>query len=181
MGRNENMNSAEPAIIHDNVVSLFEYLRELNKLRKKVIKNINDYPWYIMLSSLPEDLDNIHVNYVEGFESPNSDVDGAEVLFSIKRPVLKKCPLPDEIIIDWLDDGWDDYNKEATYKVVIKNEDEEDEAFSYNLLRVKAFNDWLEIRDEWAVTPPLRDSSPQRVRSRFRKAFALRHRHGQHP
>lgn len=158
------MNSAEPAIIHDNVVSLFEYLRELNKLRKKVIKNINDYPWYIMLSSLPEDLDNIHVNYVEGFESPNSDVDGAEVLFSIKRPVLKKCPLPDEIIIDWLDDGWDDYNKEATYKVVIKNEDEEDEAFSYNPLRVKAFNDWLEIRDEWAVT--------ERIKNRTNRIFS---------
>ena len=39
------------------VVSLFQFIRELNKLKQKAIVNYAEYPWARTVSSLPDDPD----------------------------------------------------------------------------------------------------------------------------
>ena len=44
-------------------VSLFSYIRELNKLKQKAILNLSEYSWARTLSSFPNDPENISVFY----------------------------------------------------------------------------------------------------------------------
>lgn len=53
----------------NKVVSLFQFIRELNKLKQKAILNFYDYPWARTVSSLPDDPDNISVFYCPHMES----------------------------------------------------------------------------------------------------------------
>ena len=37
----------------EKTVSLFEFIKELNKLKQKVVLNIKDYPWHLAISDIP--------------------------------------------------------------------------------------------------------------------------------
>ena len=39
--------------IQEKAISLFSFIKELNKLKQKVILNIRDYPWYCAVSDIP--------------------------------------------------------------------------------------------------------------------------------
>lgn len=45
------------------VISLFQFIQELNKLKQKAILNIKEYPWSFSLSDIPDDPKNIFVHY----------------------------------------------------------------------------------------------------------------------
>lgn len=45
----------------EKVVSLFQFIEELNKLKQKVVLNVSDYPWWRSIMSFPEDSDNIKI------------------------------------------------------------------------------------------------------------------------
>lgn len=55
----KNIHTDETKNISDQnkVVSLFQFIRELNKLKQKAILNYYDYPWARTVSSLPDDPD----------------------------------------------------------------------------------------------------------------------------
>ena len=52
----------------EKVVSLFEFIRELNKLKQTVVLKASDYPWYRTIDSFPEDTENINIYYRDRVE-----------------------------------------------------------------------------------------------------------------
>ena len=98
----------------NKVISLFRFIKELNKLKQKAVVNYLEYPWTRAISNLPDDPDNISVFYRDRVENEElTDTDN--VLLSVHKPEFEKCPNPDTILIDWLKPGWDSYRNEAVY------------------------------------------------------------------
>lgn len=162
---NYNDMQSEPAKMlsdQNKVVSLFQFIRELNKLKQKATLNFYDYPWARTVSSLPDDPDNISVFYRDRVE--NEDLtEGGSILLSVHKPEFEKCPEPDAIFVTWLKPGWDSFRNDPQYiesrplsnELPIQKTDEEQESqeekelFTDDLNRVNAYNVWLQVRSEW--------------------------------
>lgn len=148
--------------VQNKVVSLFQFIRELNKLKQKAILNIYDYPWARTVSSLPDDPNNISIFYRDRVENEDA-TEVRNILLSVHKPEFEKCPEPDIIFAAWLQPGWDSFSNDpqciesrprndrlSAYKSV---EDqtalEEIELFTDDLSRVDAYKAWLQTRSEW--------------------------------
>ena len=155
------------------VVNLFEFIRELNKLKQKTILNYQEYPYFLELSSLPNDTNNIHHYWRDRVDADNFDVeDNDSILLSVHKPEFQKCPDPDTIFKNWLLPGWDDFRKMPSVKESISKEgitasnaispisqhyerdaegDLDTVHFRDSEKRVAAYKNWLEKRNKWAV------------------------------
>lgn len=83
------LNSSEAELTDQSrTISLFQFIRELNKLKQKSILNINDYPWNFAISNLPDDPDNIHVYYRDRVdeESESEGTSPENTLLSVHKP-----------------------------------------------------------------------------------------------
>lgn len=170
----------------EKVVSLFQFIRELNKLKQKAILNMREYPWSFALSNLPDDPMNISVHYPDRVEEDEAGDSLAtdEILLSVHKPEFKRCPEPDELFSEWLLPGWDNYKRQAEVlsqrevvvpsKKEIKNlfeaetQEEPDtelifEFFADDEARVKSYTKWLDQRDKWV--------EKQKICSRTRNLF----------
>lgn len=165
-------------------ISLFQFIRELNKLKQKAILNMKDYPWTFALSSLTEDPENISVFFRDRVEDEIESEDGSRenVLLSVHKPEFQKCPEPDTILKEWLLPGWDSYRNEPEVKEFIElplkksafslldkeaekaEEEPIRELFTDNAERVRHFEKWVAIRSEWAAK--------QKITERTRNLFA---------
>ena len=162
----------------NKVVSLFRFIQELNKLKQKAVLNVKDYPWFFALSRLPDDPENITLQYRDRVENEEPGV--SATLLSVRKPEFKKCPEPDPIFRDWLESGWDSYKQNAGVRETKEpveedksllgllgdkeREEAEPEHFSDSEERVKAFEEWQEKRAAWA--------EKQRVTAQTRNLFA---------
>ena len=110
-------------------ISLFQFIRELNKLKQKTILNLKDYPWTFALSNLPDDPENIQIFYRDRVEeeSESEDINSENVILSVHKPEFQKCPEPDELFLDWLLPGWDNYHNEVAAREFIETETENEE------------------------------------------------------
>lgn len=52
----------------EKTISLFEFIKELNKLKHKVVLNLRDYPWHVALSDIPVFPEYIKVCYRDRVE-----------------------------------------------------------------------------------------------------------------
>ncbi|MDY5238004.1 AAA domain-containing protein [Bacteroides helcogenes] len=168
MSKYNDMQSEPAKMLSDQnkVVSLFQFIRELNKLKQKAILNFYDYPWARTVSSLPDDPDNISVFYRDRVE--NEDLtEGGSILLSVHKPEFEKCPEPDSIFVTWLKSGWDSFRNDpqyiesrprneqgaaavAAHNNNAQNEEQvEYEFFANDPNRIEAYNTWLRVRSEW--------------------------------
>ena len=165
----------------NKVISLFEFIRELNKLKQKAILDIKKYPWLCALSELPEDPENITVRYRDRVAEAAED---NAVLLSVHKPRFHKCPQPDAVLLDWLEPGWDDYKKELQVKEYLPKESddkrapeeteaEEPERFSDDPARVAAFDTWKPQRDLWVEKQLLIEKTRELFSSLYRLYFEL--------
>lgn len=144
------------------VVSLFQFIRELNKLKQKAIVNYEDYPWAKTVSSLPDDPDNIFVFYRDRVDNDGS-ADDDNILLSVRKPEFEKCPPPDPLFAQWLQPGWDLFKNAPLYYEVLpltQNNtltkesslsviDDKAECFTDNVERFNSYSKWVEVRREW--------------------------------
>lgn len=144
------------------VVSLFQFIRELNKLKQKAIVNYEDYPWAKTVSSLPDDPDNIFVFYRDRVDNDDS-ADDDNILLSVRKPEFEKCPPPDPLFAQWLQPGWDLFKNAPLYYEVLpltQNNtltkesslsviDDKAECFTDNVERFNSYSKWVEVRREW--------------------------------
>lgn len=93
-------------------IALFEFIKELNKLKQKVVLNVADYPWHLSISDLPDASEYITVAYRD--RVAEEDESASDVLLSVRKPEFEKCPAPSELFSDWLLPGGDDYHMKAT-------------------------------------------------------------------
>ena len=82
----------------EKAISLFEYIRELNKLKQKVVLNMKEYLLCRPLSELPDDPEHIQVFYRDRVEDDTLDAEHSNVLLSVHKPKFERCPNPDAVL-----------------------------------------------------------------------------------
>lgn len=152
---NQNVENSD----QNKVVSLFQFVKELNKLKQKVVLNYTEYPWAKTVSSFPDDPENIVVSYRDRVE--NDEVaTSTSVLLSVHKPEFDKCPEPAKIFASWLQPGWESFRNDAPFieKKELKASEEtavdeevepQFEYFSDIPARVEEYNLWLDERKTW--------------------------------
>lgn len=144
----------------EKTISLFEFIKELNKLKHKVVLNLRDYPWHVALSDIPVFPEYIKVCYRDRVEEESETAD--DLLLSVRKPEFEECPAPDDCFSDWLAAGWDDHHGDAEVilerNIPAEDQDggeapEEDtavERFEDSPERVAAYQGWQALRTAWA-------------------------------
>ena len=140
------------------VISLFQFIQELNKLKQKAILNIKEYPWSFSLSDIPDDPKNIFVHYPDRVaEEVNSEKsEDAELILSVHKPEFQKCPEPELSFALWLNPGWDDFRQEASVVLSMPGKEIDEEtgeaiavSFSDDPIREQQYRQWLSERGVW--------------------------------
>lgn len=147
----------------EKVVSLFKYIKELNKVKQKIISDVSQYKWYKSIASFPDDPENIRVFYRDRTEDEDAD-DGTDILVSVHKPEFQRCPQPYPSFLNWLNDGWDDYRKDVTIKeYILQSDDDSNQAeytqeydksyakiyFEDSAERTNEYEKWKILRDVW--------------------------------
>lgn len=154
----------------EKVLALFKFIIELNTLKQKVVLSVSDYPWWCSIASFPDDEENIRTYYRDRVEDDEVE-NGTNVLLSVHKPELQRCPEPDAVFEEWLEPGWDNYRYEAKTKKFIfrpfeqteflsqaveersQRIDQENktykELFSDNIERVNTYSAWVRKRNAW--------------------------------
>ena len=141
----------------DKVISLFQFIAELNKLKQKVVLKAKDYQWYRSIASFPNDPENIQIYYRDRVQEEDLE-HTTDILLAVHKPEFQRCPEPDVDIREWLEDGWEDYRQEVAIKetsnqnsiIFQKDIEEPVENFYDDEVRVNHFEVWIEERRAWA-------------------------------
>lgn len=127
---------------------LFEFLREFDRLRHPVVREVSQLDFRLWLDELPE-----HPSIERGWLDPDADF-----VLRVTRPALTDCPEPPRVLSEWLEDGWQDPEtevrvlEERRQPAVVLGDPEPIERFNEDPERLSAFRSWLARRDEWADT-----------------------------
>lgn len=153
----------------DKVISLFEYIKELNKIKQKIILKASDHLKYLPIKSFPDDPENIKIYYRDRTDDDNLSNE-SDVLLSVHKPEFQRCPEPDQSFSEWLNNGWDDYRNNVSVKEFIlipfdKATQSEDMDFKQLTLtneyetftiyfnddsnRVNSYTEWIKLREIW--------------------------------
>jgi very-short-patch-repair endonuclease/superfamily I DNA/RNA helicase/uncharacterized tellurite resistance protein B-like protein len=136
------MNSAR-----GQVQKLFEYLVEYSRLKSPLKLEVGDYNWHLALSSLPD-----HPSVAVFFE-PGEDA-SERTLLRIMRPELRGCPQPEELLVPWLETGWEKFEvREACLIPMQPDVDAAEDAPlpDYPSDVKEAFYSWQQLRNRWRV------------------------------
>lgn len=155
----DNRNEVENELSDQaKVISLFQFIQELNKLKQKAILNIKDYPWSFSLSDLPDDHENISLHYRDRV-SDDLDSEKAEdgnLILSVHKPEFQKCPEPELSFELWLEPGWNDFRQEASVIASMPGKETDEETgepipvlFADDPDRETQYQQWLEKRKVW--------------------------------
>ena len=159
----------------EKAISLFEFIRELNKLKQKVILHRKDYPFCQSLSELPADGENIQVFYRDRVEDDSAETDGGSVLLSVRKPRFEPCPKPPFLLERWLIGGWDSFKNEAQYHVFLKKFGNSDEIewFTDEEKRVEIFDRWQKQRQEWVDRQKMLERTLNLFSDLYKRYFEL--------
>lgn len=142
----------------EKIQQIFNYLRELNKIKTPPVSDVGQYPWKLEIRKLPR------YPSIQFFDAENSaNNDG--VILRVKRTPETDCPKPPPILHHWIENGWEKIsNLEAKYIPVKNFQDNEGKTYSENFQdesgRVSAFNKWISERSTWLEAErPARDAN----------------------
>lgn len=147
---------------NEKMIALLNCIGELNKLKKKVVKHIEDQVWYKFFDDMPNN--NKFIQLFDWSELDDNDNNKSDniiddenedkvLLFKVIKPNFSVCPNPDESIKPWLVNGWDNFNNEVVIRqdnYYENNELVHLEPLESNETRKKEFEKWLRIRTIWA-------------------------------
>jgi len=146
-----------------NVIKVFEFLRDFNKIKNKVIINIEDYNDLININQIQES------EYIK-----RENITESDVVLSVKLVEITDLPRIPIGLDSWLMEGYKDLkNDEAQIKEVlvvnnsniIQNED-----FYSSEKRVNDFLEWNEKRKYWVKENRIREYA----RKLFRKLYTIK-------
>ena len=124
-------------------------------------------------------------------EIENEDANRENLLLSVRKPEFQNCPEPDDILMDWLLDGWNSYHNELEIKefiehpigkpdVLLSNEEDEEteeesrcELFKDNIERVKSFEKWSALRSKWVAKQKVTEQTRNIFGDLYRFYFEL--------
>lgn len=167
----------------EKAVSLFAFIRELNKLKQKVVLNRKEYLLCRPLSELPDDPEHIQVFYRDRVEEDSPEVEQGNVLLSVRKPQFDRCPKPDAVLTEWLVEGWDAFRNEPQTHARLSRktrdliseagEPENLEWFDDAPQRVRAFEVWRKKRDVWARRQRLLEQTLELFNDLYKRYFEL--------
>lgn len=133
----------------EKVVSLFEYTKKLVELKYRVVVDISKQLFSLPINLIPTYEEYTSVSFRDFVETEDDDtVDSeAQPLFRIQKQDFQSCPYPEDRILPWLNDGWDNYKNNGEHK----EELETYEGFDENPDRVAAYETWLDQRKQWVA------------------------------
>ena len=155
----------------NKVISLFNYIKELNNLKNKPILNISEHSWSLMFSDIHEDAENIRIFYRDRV-AEEDEKDTSEVLLAVHKPILRKCPAPDPIFIDYLLPDWDDWRKDAEVRD-LETHDGRILSFSDDAARVESYEQWLKLRDQWRSDRRIKEKTKNLFNSLYSLYYEL--------
>ena len=161
----------------EKAISLFEFIRELNKLKQKLILSMKDNPFCRTLSELPDDPEHIRIFYRDRVEEEAAEAD--PVLLSVRKPRFDICPEPAEILLPWLIEGWDNWQHEVQTHACLARPDREGtreeslEWFDQSPERVAALRRWQEVRTPWAARQQLLNQTMELFTDLYKRYFEL--------
>lgn len=141
----------------EKVLDLFRFIRALSSLKTNIVRNIHEQNWYRFLDMIPQDEENILLNYRDRLEHDEEGGTEDRSILSVHKPAFQPCPEPNEIFKEWLESGWDRFSQSADCKkkkVSQQNTKEKTvvyENFEDSALRVKLYMAWKKQRELWAA------------------------------
>lgn len=157
----------------EKALSLFAFIRELNKLKHKVVRNWKEYPLCRPLSGFPKDPEHIQIFYRDRQTEEADDAEQGNVLLKVQKPRLEPCPKPDAILEGWLIDGWENFQHDPQPHACLSDGMEALEWFDDAPQRVAAFEIWKKKRDVWAQRQRLLTQSQELFNDLYKRYFEL--------
>ena len=168
------MSEQEMLTQQEKAVSLFEFIRELNKLKQKVVLDMNEYLLCRPLSRFPEDPEHIRIFFRDRVEEEFPENDAGSVLLSVRKPAFERCPAPPAALERWLIPGWESFHYGAEHHAFLSNsEEEEPEWFADEPERVEALETWKQDRQVWAERQFLREQTLELFTDLYKRYFEL--------
>ena len=179
----ERFNKDMHSEISDRVISLFQYIKELNKLKQKTILNTESYRWCQWVSELPDDPEHVKIFYQDRVDEDDVVDEDGNILLSVQKQEYTRCPLLPESLSNWVKPGWNEYSKNVEHydSLAIKTKNENTEEyenvivdFCADIKRVSDFSSWIIDRDHWAEEQRRIAESNQLFSSLYAEYYALK-------
>ena len=161
----------------EKAIFLFEFIRELNKLKQKLVLNMKDNPFCRTLSELPDDPEHIRIFHRDRVEEEADEPE--PVLLSVRKPRFDGCPEPEEGLLPWLIEGWDNWQHEVQTHACLARPDKEGsqeetlEWFDQSPGRVAALRRWQELRTPWAARQQTLAKTMEHFTDLYKRYFEL--------
>ena len=172
-------NTSSALTQQEKAVSLFEFVRELNKLKQKLVLDMREYPLCRPLSELPQDPEHIRILYRDRVEEENTDPEQSGVLLSVRKPSFEPCPPPGATLEPWLNPGWDSYRSEPSCNTCHFREDPPGDSpaaldwFDEHPDLVEAFALWKQQWDLWANRQKAHEQTLELFSDLYKRYFEL--------
>lgn len=170
----------------ERITQIFRFLQALDHLRNPVQRQIGGQLWNMWMRDLPEHpsivvgsfMEQDETDLIEGSDSAGGTAFSDDILVKVQRPELKGAPHPPEILLAWLENGWQKI--EGTVRIIdSKTTNEKDEdgnpilvTFDEDAERVRLFREWNRKREEWVVT----EKPAYQAMSIFERLYSLHSR-----
>ncbi|HET7152907.1 MAG TPA: AAA domain-containing protein, partial [Candidatus Kapabacteria bacterium] len=149
MSATTSINLSHEELARERLKKLFEFLKAFNERQIPPVKDLEEQPGHIWLNRYTSRLE------LEIFSDNNeeSDNDDSGILIKLTKPMLTNCPLPPNILRDWLEFGWEkldgDVIPHTTRNKVDTNGTTYIEYFESNDDRFAALLKWKDERAQW--------------------------------
>ena len=167
----------------EKALALFAFIRELNKLKQKVVLNRKEHPLCRPVSALPDDPEHIRVFYRDRVEEDAPEWESGNLLLSVRKPRLEPCPKPGAALEGWLIEGWESHHNEPqnhAYRTHPKRdltayvqEPEELEWFDEDPRRVSALDAWKKKREVWVRRQQILEQTLELFNDLYKRYFEL--------
>ncbi len=133
----------------DRVLRLFKFLRDVNRLRNRPERSLDQQVLAIPLTELPEHPTIQMVRPVLSDEQLPIEFE-----LKVARAKITPCPQPPGVLKEWLISGWDDPSKLAEYAPSQNAINDQGEtitiSFGDSPERLAVWDQWSEVRNAWS-------------------------------
>ena len=100
--------------IQAKAINLFKYLQAMQEKQDNIVLNYTNHQWNYFVKDLPDDPENIAFHYRDyvKFDEGYSALEEIPYILKVHNPDFDACPMPNEKLMPWLQEDWNDYNVE---------------------------------------------------------------------
>jgi hypothetical protein len=150
----------------NKLINLFSFFKAVEQRRIPPLLQVDQCSWTLRWRDLPE-----HETLL--IQRQN---DQQSFRLSFARPELTACPKPPDVLLDWVEAGWESPDRSAIHSpshVVVNHPSESNVVlFEDDSKRITAWSDWLQIREIWR-SKELPARTARRIWERFFELHSL--------